>query len=449
MAALRLSFSEINTLILKEDIIRRERTKFRHQLDQIETLYSSKREVKFPMRGYKKGIWDKKNFRKTEKRMMKVENDLSQTQKERYNLKNLGRGQFSPLWFPTQVPSLPVSFTSRKSEEPVSISNQGDPKKIISQGAQKLPLVAPRGTPLARITAHTGSEGIHHKALKSPGPKSNTLKQTAERNLDAIKSPYADRSKKHSLVKAKAQSPANSPMSKRRATITLNKTETQGKELNTNKQNFSQSLPISKPVANLNHLKKQYFNETQIRGLLENDGAKVAGAKKLTFSQNHIVVITKEKEIKIDSKETPSLKTIFPITLDKIQSKHVLENRREVSVPSRALQRTAVLQTGRALADGQKPTGINLTVQSQSMGYNQNFIKTNLSEDQGMHHVLKIDMTLSPRDPKAPGQFGHPVFVPSEKKKEAEKRWKEGNFNVYLSDLIPIDRAIGDTRPAG
>lgn len=449
MAALRLSFSEINTLILKEDIMRREQTKFRHQLDQIETLYSSKREVKFPMRGYKKGMWDKKNFRKAEKRMMKVENDLSQTQKERYNLKNLGRGQFSPLWLPTQVPSPPVSFTSRKPEEPVSISHQGDPKKIISQGAQKPPLVAPRGTPLVRITAHTGSEGISHKVLKSPQPKSNTLKQTAERNLDAIKSPHADRSKKQSPVKAKAQSPANSPMSKPRATIALNKTETQGKELNTNKQNFSQSLPISKPGANLNHLKKQYFNETQIRGLPEKDGAKVAGEKKFNFSQDHIVIITKEKKLKIGSKETPSLKTIFPRTLGKIQSKHVLENRREVSVTSLALQRTAVLQTVRTLAGGQKPTKINLTVQSQPMGYNQNLVKTYLPEDQGMHHVLRIDMTLSPRDPKAPGQFGHPVFVPPEKKKVAERRWKEGNFNVYLSDLIPIDRAIGDTRPSG
>ncbi|XP_039411439.1 polypeptide N-acetylgalactosaminyltransferase 5 [Corvus cornix cornix] len=66
-----------------------------------------------------------------------------------------------------------------------------------------------------------------------------------------------------------------------------------------------------------------------------------------------------------------------------------------------------------------------------------------------MHRVLSMDATLAPRDPRAPGQFGHPVAVPDEKQEEAKSRWKEGNFNVYLSDLIPVDRAIADTRPAG
>ncbi|NXX32876.1 GALT5 acetylgalactosaminyltransferase, partial [Nicator chloris] len=67
----------------------------------------------------------------------------------------------------------------------------------------------------------------------------------------------------------------------------------------------------------------------------------------------------------------------------------------------------------------------------------------------GMHRVLSMDATLTPRDPRAPGQFGHPVAVPDDKQEEAKSRWKEGNFNVYLSDLIPVDRAIADTRPAG
>ncbi|XP_063198266.1 polypeptide N-acetylgalactosaminyltransferase 5 [Chroicocephalus ridibundus] len=67
----------------------------------------------------------------------------------------------------------------------------------------------------------------------------------------------------------------------------------------------------------------------------------------------------------------------------------------------------------------------------------------------GTHRVLSLDATLAPRDPQAPGQFGHPVAVPDDKQEEAKSRWKEGNFNVYLSDLIPVDRAIVDTRPAG
>ncbi|XP_074885215.1 polypeptide N-acetylgalactosaminyltransferase 5 isoform X1 [Buteo buteo] len=67
----------------------------------------------------------------------------------------------------------------------------------------------------------------------------------------------------------------------------------------------------------------------------------------------------------------------------------------------------------------------------------------------GTHRVSSVDATLAPRDPRAPGQFGHPVAVPDDKQEEAKSRWKEGNFNVYLSDLIPVDRAIADTRPAG
>ncbi|XP_058048344.1 polypeptide N-acetylgalactosaminyltransferase 5 isoform X2 [Ahaetulla prasina] len=66
-----------------------------------------------------------------------------------------------------------------------------------------------------------------------------------------------------------------------------------------------------------------------------------------------------------------------------------------------------------------------------------------------LHKVLAIDRTLTPRDPGAPGQFGRPAEVPGEKEEEAKRRWNEGNFNVYLSDLIPVDRAIDDTRPAG
>ncbi|KAI6065320.1 Polypeptide N-acetylgalactosaminyltransferase 5 [Aix galericulata] len=47
-----------------------------------------------------------------------------------------------------------------------------------------------------------------------------------------------------------------------------------------------------------------------------------------------------------------------------------------------------------------------------------------------------------PETPRLPG-------IPEDKQEEAKSRWKEGNFNVYLSDLIPVDRAVADTRPAG
>ncbi|XP_029936216.1 polypeptide N-acetylgalactosaminyltransferase 5 [Myripristis murdjan] len=65
----------------------------------------------------------------------------------------------------------------------------------------------------------------------------------------------------------------------------------------------------------------------------------------------------------------------------------------------------------------------------------------------GVHKVLSLDVTVAPRDPTAVGQFGHAAMVPSNKEGEVKKRWSEGHFNVYLSDQIPLDRAIPDTRP--
>ncbi|XP_041858480.1 polypeptide N-acetylgalactosaminyltransferase 5 [Melanotaenia boesemani] len=65
----------------------------------------------------------------------------------------------------------------------------------------------------------------------------------------------------------------------------------------------------------------------------------------------------------------------------------------------------------------------------------------------GVHKVLSLDVTHTPRDADAVGQFGQAVFFASNEDVEVRKRWNEGHFNVYLSDQIPVDRAIPDTRP--
>ncbi|XP_069791598.1 uncharacterized protein [Narcine bancroftii] len=67
----------------------------------------------------------------------------------------------------------------------------------------------------------------------------------------------------------------------------------------------------------------------------------------------------------------------------------------------------------------------------------------------GVHRVLSIDRTLSPRDPEAAGQFGQPAAVPKEQEERAKEKWKEGHFNVHLSNMIPLDRGVPDTRPKG
>ncbi|KAG1939010.1 polypeptide N-acetylgalactosaminyltransferase [Pimephales promelas] len=64
-----------------------------------------------------------------------------------------------------------------------------------------------------------------------------------------------------------------------------------------------------------------------------------------------------------------------------------------------------------------------------------------------LHKVMALDVTDLPRNPQAVGQFGQPASVPRDKELESRRRWSEGHFNVFLSEQIPIDRAIPDTRP--
>lgn len=65
----------------------------------------------------------------------------------------------------------------------------------------------------------------------------------------------------------------------------------------------------------------------------------------------------------------------------------------------------------------------------------------------GVHRVQHLDATLVPRDARAVGQFGRAALVSSSEHAQVKKRWDEGFFNVYLSDQIPVDRALPDTRP--
>lgn len=65
----------------------------------------------------------------------------------------------------------------------------------------------------------------------------------------------------------------------------------------------------------------------------------------------------------------------------------------------------------------------------------------------GVHRVQHLDATLVPRDARAVGQFGRAALVSSSEDAQVKKRWDEGFFNVYLSDQIPVDRALPDTRP--
>ncbi|XP_003224655.1 polypeptide N-acetylgalactosaminyltransferase 5 [Anolis carolinensis] len=106
----------------------------------------------------------------------------------------------------------------------------------------------------------------------------------------------------------------------------------------------------------------------------------------------------------------------------------------------------AILTGGKELKD---VNTVSLVDQDQLRKINHSDSEIHFKENTKVHKVFSIDKTFGPRDPNAAGQFGRPAVVPNEKQEEAKRRWNEGNFNVYLSDMIPIDRAIDDTRPIG
>lgn len=454
MAALRLSFSEINTQILKEDIVRRERVGFRVQSDQVKSLDSSRTEMKPPPKGHGKGMWGKENFRKTEESKLKVEDDLDQTQKERKVQNAPGRGKVAPLWHPAYRQTHPVTFTKWETEgrdiQPAVSSHPMTPEQTTAQGLEKTPFIAARGTPLAKISVHTEPVSMNKQGPKSHGLNSDTSKQAAERYPDVTTSRSRSKQQYQAGVNKRTYS-ASPPVPRPREAIALNKTETQSKELNANKHKANKNLTFSKFIANADRLKKPSINKIQWGGLLKDDGGKVADGKKLNLSESHVVIITKEEELKTDTKDVPNSNTTTTSTIvsGKSQEKRIGMKSNEASFSSLALQRAAVSQTSQALTQGQELGRTNLTAKTRPARLNQSQTKALSPEDDGMHRVLRIDVTLSPRDPKAPGQFGRPVVVPHGKEKEVERRWKEGNFNVYLSDLIPVDRAIEDTRPAG
>ncbi|KAM6176137.1 polypeptide N-acetylgalactosaminyltransferase 5 [Erethizon dorsatum] len=456
MAALRLSFSEINTRILKEDIVRREQIGSGVQAEQAKILSSSIKEMRPSQGGLGKRVWGKENFRKIEEGALEMGDDLDQAQRERKMQNTLARGKVLPLWHPVHQQTPTGTLTKQKTEVKDSklkaSSLQMTPKQTTVQGTQKSPFITARRTALVKISGHIEPVSTKQEALKTRNLSSDTSKQAAERDLNVTTDLRTDKTKQQSQAVAdKRTHPASPPVPNSGEATALNKTETQSKELHANKHKVRKGLPFFKFIADSNGLRKPSMNKTQLRGLPKDARARATLKKKLNFSESHVVIITKEEELKTDTKEISSStnKTIFLEVLDKHQGKQISRIRNGASFPSPALQKTTVSQTRHELDGRLSLARINLTAKAQPAEHKQSHTKVLLPEDHGMHQVLRIDVTLSPRDPKAPGQFGRPVVVPPGKEKEAERRWKEGNFNVYLSDLIPVDRAIEDTRPAG
>ncbi|XP_066477651.1 polypeptide N-acetylgalactosaminyltransferase 5 [Tiliqua scincoides] len=175
-----------------------------------------------------------------------------------------------------------------------------------------------------------------------------------------------------------------------------------------------------------------------------------ASAKVVPLAENQVVLISKEGvQAALPATQTPQADTKGNLTRRSMGQNVPLVANDTLTVIVNA---TKVASLRASIANESLVEGaahqVSLAVKAQLREINQNDSAIHLAEDIRRHKVLAIDRSLVPRDPKAPGQFGRPAVVPGEKREEAKRRWNEGNFNVYLSDLIPVDRAIEDTRPS-
>ncbi|XP_015673855.1 polypeptide N-acetylgalactosaminyltransferase 5 [Protobothrops mucrosquamatus] len=211
-------------------------------------------------------------------------------------------------------------------------------------------------------------------------------------------------------------------------------------------------LPAGKLNTSTAEKQEVSLNKRAPGNLPNRKDAKLPPAKD-ALSENQQVFITKElvpmvfptsQHLQASTKGFRSMGKSIQLPGEKSSNKRKATNATQIGGLIKAVTTEGILARGGALGKVDKG---HLAGEEQFPKPNQSNV--NFAGKNRLHKVLTIDRTLTPRDPRAPGQFGRPAEVPGEKEEEAKRRWNEGNFNVYLSDLIPVDRAIDDTRPAG
>ncbi|XP_061579600.1 polypeptide N-acetylgalactosaminyltransferase 5 [Cololabis saira] len=242
----------------------------------------------------------------------------------------------------------------------------------------------------------------------------------------------------------------------------------QGQLINTDQRNQRQGSLINADQGTGDHVLRNH-----------SDGAALSKSKGITSQQhapakkkavNLYVNITKATQVPQDHTIKASLKKelikTMPIKLNSLnntesKAKEEIKDGKKVSqlqaVDARPVKTiTQGINKGEKIKTEVKPAKTNppsiLIVQKESLKSKikagddslDNFTAVRKS---GVHKVLSMDATVSPRNANAVGQFGQPGILASSEDAEVRRRWDEGHFNVYLSDQIPVDRAVPDTRP--
>ncbi|XP_065269796.1 polypeptide N-acetylgalactosaminyltransferase 5 [Emys orbicularis] len=475
MAALKLSFSEINTKVLKDEMIRRERERFKVWRNLEKTPESSRREPKPPPKGFERGRFSKEKYRNIEEKVVEAENEIDKQNEKRtakptekrsmaYKKMIVPLGTFSVKLL-SPYPSVPMEKRERKKH--VKTVNSTDllrTKQTVPKRLQQTPLAAATGRSVVKLTHSTAT--VRNKVEQKENQPVTKASKGIEGNLKigiTEKIPLAGL-KQELQTEANPKEPQNKPpvpdlpIPRQIISVKQNRIGVKAIDGTEHKTNRSLDVPVSKlAAANSAEKKGLSTKPTGLGKLPKEDETTAAHEKKLTFSENQFVIISKEG-IKINIPATQNLVADsngnFTMRLNMRKEQQFISSKSEDAPNMNSVTKTAELNglTKKAiLTEGPELTKVHVRLddKEQLRKRNRSSYTVHFTRDTGMHKVLTIDVTLSPRDPKAPGQFGHPAAVPDDKQEEAKSRWKEGNFNVYLSDLIPVDRAIDDTRPAG
>ena len=214
------------------------------------------------------------------------------------------------------------------------------------------------------------------------------------------------------------------------------------------KQNLSEPIKDSVDIVKLSTLKAKKV------------------AQEILINVTGPVVVTKALKLPhgVQENKLPSLPTSWK------ESQHI-ENTSDAQVASKVKKQVKVDLKDKSATQGNEASHIakkddlknkekldniiskrdlNATKEAGKLKPNQgldSLAKPVLAGKSGVHKVYALDITSAPRDVKAVGQYGKVALVAKDKEAESKSRWAEGHFNVFLSDQIPLDRAIPDTRP--
>eukprot|EP00058_Branchiostoma_floridae_P016630 XP_002602118.1 hypothetical protein BRAFLDRAFT_98966 [Branchiostoma floridae] len=79
--------------------------------------------------------------------------------------------------------------------------------------------------------------------------------------------------------------------------------------------------------------------------------------------------------------------------------------------------------------------------------YRNQYDPTELEETIPKHTVLSMNSVTIPKPPHSPGEAGRPVRTKQEDEAMVKSMFAEASFNVFVSNLISVERTIPDLRP--